>query len=65
MWNLSERQLTVTVDRQTRAIPRGKHLAIEVPREFTWQIEGRASQIERIAAGESALTIVIRRLQLP
>jgi hypothetical protein len=61
LWNLSNQQLSVKVDGQTKIVARGKNVALEVPREFVWQVEGRAAQTERIAAGEWSLMIVIRR----
>jgi hypothetical protein len=60
-WNLTDRDVNARINGQARTLPRGKNVPIEVPREFVWQLEGREAQVERIAAGESALTIVIRR----
>jgi len=49
------------VDGQSRTVMQGKSLAVDVPRRFTWQIEGRDVNQENIAMGEAALQIVIRR----
>jgi hypothetical protein len=60
-WNLSDRDVKAKINGKTLTLPRGKNVPVEVPREFVWQLEGREPQVERIPAGESALTIVIRR----
>jgi hypothetical protein len=60
-WNLSDRDLSAKINGKTLTVPRGKNTPVDVPREFVWQVEGREPQVERIATGESALTIVIRR----
>jgi hypothetical protein len=60
-WNLTGGNLTIKVDGQARSLPQGKNLQVEAGRQFIWQVEGRDPQRESIAAGESALEIVIRR----
>jgi hypothetical protein len=60
-WNLTGHELTIKVDGQGHAISAGKSIPLEVGRQFVWKIEGREPQTERIATGESALEIVIRR----
>ena len=60
-WNLTNKDLILKVDGQSRTVMQGKSLAVDVPRRFTWQIEGRDVNQENIAMGEAALQIVIRR----
>ncbi len=60
-WNLTDRDVTLTVDGQSHVIPRGKSLPLAVGRRFVWQVQGREAQTQQIATGESALEIVIRR----
>ncbi len=60
-WNLTDRDLNVKIDGRSHSVRRSQSAAVNVPREFVWQAEGRDAQVERIAAGESAITIVIRR----
>jgi hypothetical protein len=61
-WNLTDRDLLLRIDGgPAQVLPRGKTLAVSVPRQFTWEVQGRQSQPARIDLGESALQIVIRR----
>jgi hypothetical protein len=60
-WNLTNHDLTLTVEGQSRVLARGKSLPLDLARRFQWQIEGRNSRNEQVAAGESAVEIVIRR----
>jgi hypothetical protein len=60
-WNVTGRDLTLRVNRESRTLPRGKSLTIELPRQFTWQVEGHDAQVETIAPGDAAVEFVIRR----
>ena len=61
-WNLTDRDLLLRIDGgPAQVLPRGKTLPVSVPRQFTWEVQGRQSQPTRIDLGESALQIVIRR----
>ncbi len=60
-WNLTDRDLPIAVDGQTRVVPRGRSVPVEAGRQFVWKIEGRDPQTEKVAAGETGLAIVIRR----
>jgi hypothetical protein len=60
-WNLTERDLIIKADGQSRTLAAGKNVQLEVSRQFEWQVDGRAAQRENIAGGEGALEIVIRR----
>jgi hypothetical protein len=60
-WNLTDRDLTLQVDGQTRAVPRGKSLPLTLGREFVWQIDGREPKRQTLGKDQTALDIVIRR----
>lgn len=60
-WNLSGQDLTLTVDQATQVLPNGKRVSLDLDRRFRWQVAGRQPEQESVAAGESALEIVIRR----
>ncbi len=60
-WNLTDRDLTITVEGQSRVVPRGKSLPLAVGRKFVWQVQGREAQTQQVTTGESSLEIVIRR----
>jgi hypothetical protein len=60
-WNLTDRDLSLRVDGQTRLLPRGRNVPMTLPREFTWQLDGREPKPETLGRDDAALEIVIRR----
>lgn len=60
-WNYSDRDQTLLIDGQSRTLPRGRGLTLELPREFVWSVAGREPQVERVAAAESTIEIAIYR----
>ena len=60
-WNLTDQDVTIKIDGQPRLLPKGKSVSMELGREFIWHLEGRDPQTERVATGESAMEIVIRK----
>ena len=61
-WNLTDRDLLLRINGgPAQVLPRGKNLSVAVPRQFTWEVQGREIKTTRIDNGESALQIVIRR----
>jgi hypothetical protein len=61
-WNLTDRDLILRINGgPAQILPRGKNVPVAVPRQFTWELQGRESQTTRIEGGDSALQIVIRR----
>jgi hypothetical protein len=61
-WNLTNRDLVLQIDDgRPQILPAGRNTALVVNRQFTWKVTGYAPQKEKIAQGESALEIVIRR----
>jgi hypothetical protein len=60
-WNVTDRDLSVKIGAETKVLLRGKSLTLELPRQFVWQVEGRAQRAETIPAENGALEIVIRQ----
>ncbi len=60
-WNLSGRDLTLSVDGQARALPAGQSVRLDLKREFAWAVAGRDPQKQEVPARESGVEIVIRR----
>jgi hypothetical protein len=60
-WNLTDRNLTVSVAGQAHPIPRGKILKLEVGRQFVWRVEGHEPQNEIVPMENSGVEIVLRR----
>jgi hypothetical protein len=61
IWNLSDRDVQVQVDGQTRTLPRGRKWTGEVPRQFRWQVVGKEARAEQVPEYEAGLEIVLRR----
>jgi hypothetical protein len=60
-WNVSGRDLTLTIDGQRRLLPRNRSITLQLGRQFVWQVDQRAAQKEDIPEGNSTLEIVLRR----
>jgi hypothetical protein len=60
-WNLSGRDVVLTVDGETRLVPRGQNWRLELGRAFSWQMDGKAEQLEWVPAGKTTVELVIRR----
>jgi glyoxylate utilization-related uncharacterized protein len=60
-WNVTGGDLTLKVDGQAHTLARGKSLTLELGRQFTWQVENRDVQAEKLAADKVGLEIVIRQ----
>jgi hypothetical protein len=60
-WNLSGQGLTLTVDGQTRSLPAGQSLRLDLKRDFAWSVTGRQPERQQVPAQESGVEIVIRR----
>lgn len=60
-WNLTGRDVTVSVDGKSQVIPRGKTVRLQVDRQFVWQVSGREAQTEKVPMENSGLEIVLRR----
>lgn len=60
-WNLTGQDVTLKVGAQTLPLARGKNATLELPHEFTWQVDGREAQTQKVPAAEAGLEIVVRR----
>jgi hypothetical protein len=60
-WNLSASAMTLKIDGQSVELPKGQSRLVETKSEFTWQIEGRASEVSRVPADARGATVAIRR----
>jgi hypothetical protein len=60
-WNLSGQGLTLTVDGQSRPLPAGQSLRLDLKRDFAWRVAGRDEERQQVPAQESGVEIVIRR----
>ena len=58
-WNLSGRDVTLTVDGKAWALPKDRAVTLDLERQFAWQVEGRSQHVERVAEGQSTHEVVI------
>jgi hypothetical protein len=59
-WNLSGRDITLTVEGKTRTLAKNRSLTLELEREFSWQVDRLPGHIERVPEGLAAHEVVIR-----
>lgn len=59
-WNLSGRDVTVTIDGTPRPLPKDRAITVDVGRAFRWQVDGQAAQSERVPDAQASHEIVIR-----
>ena len=60
-WNLTGRDVTLSVDGKPQIIPQGKSLKLQLGRQFVWQIGGHEAQTEKVPMENSGVEIVLRR----
>ena len=60
-WNNTPRTIRLNVQGKDHELAAGRGLTLELPRQFVWQVDGRAPRAENLAAAAPALDIVIRR----
>jgi hypothetical protein len=60
-WNVTGRDLTLTVDGQTYVLSRGRSLTLNLGRQFVWRVDQRPAQAEAVPAGNGTLEIVVRQ----
>jgi len=60
-WNLTGRDVTLSVDGKPQIIPQGKSLKLQLGRQFVWQIGGHDAQTEKVPMENSGVEIVLRR----
>jgi hypothetical protein len=59
-WNVSGRDVKLTVGGKAYMVPRDRNLTLTVGREFTWGIDTQTEQTERVPQEQSSHEIVIR-----
>ncbi|MSQ97083.1 MAG: hypothetical protein EXR98_21370 [Gemmataceae bacterium] len=59
-WNLSGREVTLTVDGKTWTLTKDRSLTLDLDRQFAWQIAGQALRVERVPEGQAAQEVLIR-----
>ena len=59
-WNLTGRDITLTVDGKSWKLAKDRALTLDLPHQFTWQADGRLQHVERIAEGQTSQEIAIR-----
>jgi hypothetical protein len=60
-WNLTSSAFTIEVAGERRIILPGQSATLELPRSFTWRIVGRDFETTRLADGDTAGEILVRR----
>ena len=59
-WNVSGRDVKVTVAGKTYAVPRDRTVTVTVNRSFVWAIDSQQEQAERVPDEQTSHEIVIR-----
>ena len=59
-WNLTNRDVTLTIDGKAWTVPANRTITLETGRQFTWQIGQKAQHVERVADGLATHEVVIR-----
>jgi hypothetical protein len=60
-WNVSGRDLVLTIDGRPYTLPRNRNLTLDLGRTFSWRVDSRATQNETVSEGSPTLEIVLRR----
>jgi len=59
-WNLTGRDVTLTVDGKTWTLQRDRATTLELDRQFTWQSEQQSQRNVIVPEGQSTFEVVIR-----
>src|SRR5262249_28260168 len=60
-WNLTGRDVTLTIDGQTHTVKRNRALTLDLSREFEWRMNEGETRTERVPADRVTHEIVLRR----
>lgn len=60
-WNLTGRDVVLTVEGQQQVLPNGTGTRRAVARQFAWRVDDRETQLERLPESAPFVEIVIRR----
>jgi hypothetical protein len=59
-WNVTGREVTLIIDGQTYVVPRDRNLTLKLARQFSWRVQGREPQTERVSDDKVNHEIVVR-----
>jgi hypothetical protein len=59
-WNLTGRDITLTVEGKVRTLAKNRALTLELEREFSWQVDRLPAHVERVPDGLAVHEVVIR-----
>ena len=59
-WNITGRDVTLTIDGQARKIAKDHALTLELSRSFVWQLDGRPPQTERVSVEQTVYEVILR-----
>ena len=59
-WNITGRDLTLTINGQARTLPKDRAVTVELERNFVWQITGRDPHSERVPEEMSVFEVILR-----
>ena len=59
-WNITGRDVTLTVNGRAVVVPANRNLTLTVSREFSWHMEGQKAREERVPDENAAHEIVLR-----
>jgi hypothetical protein len=60
-WNLTGRNVTLTVDGQQQLLPKDRAVTLELTRSFVWQIDQRETVTERVPPDEAFHEVILRQ----
>jgi hypothetical protein len=59
-WNLTGRDITITIEGKTRALVKNRSVTLELDREFSWRVDGRPDHVERVPDGMVVYEVLVR-----
>ena len=59
-WNITGRDVTLTIEGKTHALPRNRALTLELDHQFTWKLDRAAARSEDLPATQDRYEIVLR-----
>jgi hypothetical protein len=59
-WNVTGRDVQLTVNGQSRLLPKDRALTMELNRDFAWQVDQGRAQNERVPNTQATFEVVIR-----
>jgi len=59
-FNRSSNDLTLTVNGKSVAFPKQSYVSLELPRRFTWSLEGSVVQATDVPAGAPGVEVIVR-----